>query len=82
VMFPPICFVDITKGEVAYEETEREMKSVLNEDEFNMVDNTSKENNKKTNKEDNKGVKIVDSTKDNNVVVKFKVAEIFKGLMK
>lgn len=82
VMFPPICFVDITKGEVAYEETEKEMKSVLNEDEFNMVDNTSKENNKKTNKEDNKSVKVVDSTKDNDVVVKFKVAEIFKGLMK
>lgn len=82
VMFPPICFVDITKGEVAYEETEKEMKSVLNEDEFNMVDNKSKENNKKTNKENNKSVKVVDSTKDNDVVVKFKVAEIFKGLMK
>lgn len=82
VMFPPICFVDITKGEVAYEETEKEMKSVLNEDEFKMVDNTSKENDKKTNKEDNKSVKVVDSTKDNDVVVKFKVAEIFKGLMK
>lgn len=82
VMFPPICFVDITKGQVAYEETEKEMKSVLNEDEFNMVDNTSKENNKKTNKENNKSVKVVDSTKDNDVVVKFKVAEIFKGLMK
>lgn len=82
VMFPPICFVDITKGEVAYEETEEEMKSVLNEEEFNMVDNTNKDNNKKTNKADNKGVKVVDNTEDNNVVVKFKVAEIFKGLFK
>lgn len=89
VMFPPICFVDITKGEVAYEETEKEMKSVLNEDEFNMVDNTSKENNKKTSKNDNKtdkndnkSVKVVDNTEDKNVVVKFKVAEMFKGLMK
>lgn len=84
VMFPPICFVDITKGEVAYEETEKEMKSVLNEEEFNMVDNTNKEkeNNKKANKKDNKDVKIVDNTEDDNVVVKFKVAEIFKGLLK
>lgn len=84
VMFPPICFVDITRGEIAYEETENEMKSVLNEEEFNMVDNTNKEkaNNKKANKEDNKEVKIVDNTEDDNVVVKFKVAEIFKGLLK
>ncbi len=84
VMFPPICFVDITKGEVAYEETEKEMKSVLNEEEFNMVDNTNKEkeNNKKANKKDNKDVKIVDNTEDDNVVVKFKVAEIFKDLLK
>lgn len=84
VMFPPICFVDITKGEVAYEETEKEMKSVLDEEEFNMVDNTNKEkeNNKKANKKDNKDVKIVDNTEDDNVVVKFKVAEIFKGLLK
>ena len=84
VMFPPICFVDITRGEVAYEETEKEMKSVLNEEEFNMVDNTNKEkaNNKKANKADIKDAKIVDNTEDDNVVVKFKVAEIFKGLLK
>lgn len=39
VMFPPICFVDVTKGAVAYEETEKEMKEVLSEDEYKMVDN-------------------------------------------
>ncbi|MEG1256458.1 stage II sporulation protein R [Clostridium sp.] len=39
VMFPPICFVDITRGDVAYEETEEEMKRVLDDDEYNMVDN-------------------------------------------
>lgn len=79
VMFPPICFVDITKGEVAYEETEKEMKSVLNEEEFSMVNNT---NNNKNNKENSKDVKVVDNTEDNNVVVKFKVAEIFKSIFK
>jgi stage II sporulation protein R len=46
VMFPPICFVDVTKGAVAYEETENEMKEVLNEEEFNMVDNKAKEKSK------------------------------------
>ncbi|RXM77825.1 stage II sporulation protein R [Clostridium tetani] len=33
VMFPPLCFVDVTKGEVAYEETERVMKTYLEEKE-------------------------------------------------
>lgn len=40
VMFPPLCFVDITKGNVSYEKTEKEMKTVLSDDEYNMVDNT------------------------------------------
>lgn len=58
VMFPPICFVDVTKGAVAYEETEKEMKEVLSDDEYKMVDNkvseqkknatVSKESNKST----------------------------------
>ncbi len=59
VMFPPICFVDITRGEVAYEETEKEMKRVLDDKEFNMVDNTSSDGS-------NNGVEsnIKDSDKD------------------
>jgi stage II sporulation protein R len=39
VMFPPLCFVDITKGEVSYKETEKEMKSVLSQDEYKIVNN-------------------------------------------
>ncbi|MBV7272366.1 stage II sporulation protein R [Clostridiaceae bacterium UIB06] len=39
VMFPPLCFVDITKGEVSYKETETEMKSVLSPEEYKMVNN-------------------------------------------
>lgn len=27
-MFPPLCFVDVTKGSVAYNETERRMDEV------------------------------------------------------
>ncbi|MGK0465544.1 stage II sporulation protein R [Clostridium sp.] len=59
VMFPPLCFVDITKGDVAFEETERDMRTVLSEDEYELIDNT------KDNKE---------------IIVKFKLAEIFSGL--
>lgn len=40
VMFPPLCFVDISKGELAYKENEKAMKTVLSEKEFNMVDGT------------------------------------------
>ena len=59
VMFPPLCFVDITKGDVAFEKTERDMRAVLSEDEYELIDNT------KDNKE---------------IIVKFKVMEIFSGL--
>ncbi|MEA4825493.1 MAG: stage II sporulation protein R [Clostridium sp.] len=45
VMFPPLCFTDITRGEVAYKETEQEMKKVLTNEEYEIVDNNeSKEN--------------------------------------
>ena len=40
VMFPPLCFVDITKGEVAFEKTESDMRNVLSEDEYELIDNT------------------------------------------
>ncbi len=33
VMFPPLCFVDVTKGEVAYNETERRMDKVVSSNE-------------------------------------------------
>ncbi|MBC2579889.1 stage II sporulation protein R [Clostridium sp. DJ247] len=40
VMFPPLCFVDITKGEVSYKQTEKEMKQVLSPDEYKVIDNS------------------------------------------
>jgi len=40
VMFPPLCFVDITKGNVSLDKTKSEMKAVLSADEYNLVDNT------------------------------------------
>lgn len=45
VMFPPLCFIDVTKGQVAYDETEEKMKDVLSEEEFKRVN--KKENNVK-----------------------------------
>lgn len=58
VMFPPICFVDVTKGAVAYEETEKEMKEVLSDEEYNLVNNKASEESKK-----NKDNKTVDNSK-------------------
>ncbi|MEW8994742.1 stage II sporulation protein R [Clostridium sp.] len=84
VMFPPICFVDITKGEVAYEETEEEMKKVLDDEEFNMVDNTNSKNINSEKIEEIKGVSeaIADNTEDDNIVIKFKIEDILKNLFK
>lgn len=48
VMFPPLCFIDVTKGEIAYNETERQMNEVVNkneEDIKNQVNNKVIENN-------------------------------------
>ncbi|MGL4730726.1 MAG: stage II sporulation protein R [Clostridium sp.] len=73
VMFPPLCFVDVEKGNIAYKETEKEMKEVLNDAEYEMVNNL-KESNKK-------GGKIVDNSEENNVVIKSKVVEIVNDLL-
>jgi len=44
VMFPPLCFTDITKGEVEENKTLDEMKSVLTKKEFNTINNSKKNN--------------------------------------
>jgi len=62
VMFPPLCFVDITKGNVSYEKTEKEMKEVLSEDEYKLVDNTV---NNTIDKTTNNNVNTIGNTKDN-----------------
>lgn len=70
VMFPPLCFVDITKGQVAYKETESQMKKVLDKDEYDKIDNTKEKvkNNKDTNNKDKNKInfrfKIVDKIKE------------------
>ena len=66
VMFPPLCFIDITKGEVSNNETEKAMKKVLTEEEYETVDNTQKDN----------------KNTDEKIVVKFKVVELFNKIFK
>ncbi|WP_461615440.1 stage II sporulation protein R [Clostridium sp. Marseille-QA1073] len=73
VMFPPLCFVDVTKGSIAYEETEKQMKEVLNEKEYNKVNNLVN---------GNQGVDLIDNSNDNNIVIKSKVFEIFESVFK
>ncbi len=73
VMFPPLCFVDVSKGQISYNETEKEMKEVLTEKEYNMVDNTKKNVDKNS--------KIVDNSEDNNIVLKSKAAETIKKIL-
>ncbi|MCM8709710.1 stage II sporulation protein R [Clostridium sp. SYSU_GA19001] len=71
VMFPPLCFIDITKGEVSYKETEEAMKKVLSEKEYEAVDNTLE------GKEEKKA-----ETNENKIIIKFKIVEIIKDLFK
>lgn len=73
VMFPPLCFVDVTKGSIAYEETEKQMKEVLNEKEYDKVNNLVN---------NNEGVNLIDNSNDNNIVIKSKVFEIFESVFK
>ncbi len=73
VMFPPLCFVDVTKGSIAYEETEKQMKEVLNEKEYDRVNNLVN---------NNEGVNLIDNSNDNNIVIKSKVFEIFESVFK
>lgn len=37
VMFPPLCFIDMTKGQISYEESEEELSKVLTEEEYSLI---------------------------------------------
>ena len=64
VMFPPLCFTDITKGNVEVEKTQDEMKGALTKDEYALVDN-AKNNSDNTN---------------NKIIVRFKLLDELKKL--
>lgn len=42
LMFPPLCFADVTKIDVNENMVEKEMKNVLNDDEYNLINDNSK----------------------------------------
>lgn len=68
VMFPPLCFVDITKGQLAYKETEDEMKKVLSDEQVKGLTQSSKKDEKEK-----------DKTK---IIFKFKIKELIDELIK
>jgi stage II sporulation protein R len=68
VMFPPLCFVDISKGEASYEKTEKEMKSVLNQKEYNSIDNQKEY------------LKNNDNNSYKKVKIRFKIVDILKSI--
>ena len=37
VMFPPLCFIDMTKGQISYEQSEEELAKILTEEEFDLI---------------------------------------------
>lgn len=85
VMFPPLCFVDVTKGEVAYNETERQMNKVVENKNKPVEKNDSKNENSKENdnKIDGEVNKIEDDTKideKKEYNIKFKIVEVIKEL--
>ena len=71
VMFPPLCFTDVTKGQVEEEKSKEELDEFIEKEKKEILEEDSKRNNKKTNEEDSDNIKI-----------KFKVVEIFKDIAK
>jgi stage II sporulation protein R len=73
-MFPPLCFIDITKGEVSQKETEKTMKKVLTEQEYEAVDNS------KPIEKASEHIRQDENKEDNKIIIKFKIVELFHEL--
>ena len=48
VMFPPLCFVDLSKGQVSEAESDKRIKKVLTNDEYSLIDSSSNDKPKAT----------------------------------
>lgn len=93
VMFPPLCFIDITKG-LTSDVTDEELKKILNEEEFESITAFKQQSNKvevvgyKSSKTSNKSTDINNTTAVNKnksqmkptVEFRFKSAEFFKNI--
>lgn len=73
VMFPPLCFVDVSKGQASYKRTEKQMKGILNKKEYNSVDNGVENLNNKN--MDNKNMNM-----NKKIEVRFKILDLVKKL--
>lgn len=71
VMFPPLCFVDVTKGEVSKKQTEKEMKKVLNDEEYEAITFAKGKINEQKNENE---------SGSNEIKFKFKFIEIFHDI--
>lgn len=88
VMFPPLCFIDISKGNVSYSQTEKEMKTVLSDNEYKAVDNLdglgSIDNKKRQNTERQQNKSVGHSSEpikaDNSgkIRIEFKIVNLLK----
>lgn len=72
-MFPPLCFVDESKAEVEYDETEEKINSKRNNSNLDLGISSDK----------NKSDKLENIDKESNkndIQIKFKTVEILKSL--
>jgi stage II sporulation protein R len=70
VMFPPLCFVDESKAQVEYDQTENKIKSKENKVDLQKGSNT----------DENESSIQKDVDKQDDIQIKFKIAEIFKDI--
>lgn len=66
VMFPPLCFVDESKAEVEYDKVEKEIKDQQDNEQNNLEED----------------YKDCDNGDKDNIVIKFKLAEVIQNLFK
>lgn len=76
-MFPPLCFTDVTKGEVAYKETEESMKNILTNDEYTLVNNLVDVSQKKEGQRSRIETSEINGKK---VIFRFKLWEVFSDV--
>jgi stage II sporulation protein R len=85
VMFPPLCFVDITNG-ITSQDTENRMKYALNDDEYRSILNVQGQQNsdavKKPIEGQEKGSSSDIGKSGQKVEIKFKSVEIIKSIIK
>lgn len=84
VMFPPLCFIDITHG-ITDDVTEEELRKVLNEEEYNSILTNAEKSGlyeavKKPVISGEKSEAFESNNNENNMVIKFKSVELAQSL--